>query len=216
MKMDFALLCEGASDEGLVQQIERLCVNAGFDEARGVIPEFHRIDNVGKSIADRLRALSVLEPDIEVVFIHRDSDSRDSAARYTEIEDSLHGLTYHWVGVVPVQELEAWLLTDEEGIRYVSENPKGRVVLDIPSSARVELIASPKEKLWEVLILASELTGRRLEKFKKSLSRRRRMLVERMQENAELEHIPSWIKLKEDVVRLCEEVAANENLKKQE
>lgn len=201
MKMEFALICEGSSDEGLVHQIERLCIDAGFEEARGVIPEFHRIGNVGKAIPDRLKALTLLEPDIEIVFIHRDSDGRDPTQRYIEITESLQDFSdkYKWIGVVPVQELEAWLLTDENGIRYVSENPNGRIALDLPTGAKVELIASPKEKLWDALVKASQLTGRKLDKFKKTLPKRRHMLVERMQENHELDNVPSWLRLCTDI-----------------
>lgn len=206
MKIEFAYICEGTSDEALLSHLEHLCVEAGFDEASGVIPPFDRLPkSIGKTIDARVLALKSLFPTINVVFVHRDSDSNDPTTRYNEIRNGVERVGgFRWIGVVPVRELEAWLLVDEEGIRYVAENPNGKNQIGLPKASLVESIANPKEELWSAIERASQLSGRRLEKLKGTLSKRRRMLVERISHSSEVREIPSWKQLYSDIKRLFE------------
>jgi hypothetical protein len=201
MNIEFAYICEGTSDEALVRHLEHLCVELGFQEASGVIPEFDRLPKaIGKTVEARVAALRLLYPAINVVFVHRDADNVSPNERYDEIRlgvESVGG--YKWVGLVPVRELEAWLLVDEEGIRYVAENPNGTVKLNLPKVSAVEFVADPKELLWNAIEQASELAGRRLEKLKKNRSKKRRMLVERISSSEKIRELPSWKKLYEDI-----------------
>jgi len=61
---------------------------------------------------------------------------------------------------------EAWLLIDESAIREASGNPNGRTPLALPRTRDLEKLPDPKELLYELLRQASELSGRRLAKFK--------------------------------------------------
>lgn len=62
---------------------------------------------------------------------------------------------------------EAWLLIDEQAIRQAADNPNGSVRLKLPTVLTLELLPDPKELLNELLVEASEKTGRRLEKFRR-------------------------------------------------
>src|SRR5205823_12696831 len=130
---------------------------------------------------DKLRRATQLEPTADLYFIHRDADARRSDARRDEIARAAADapLIAKWIAVVPVQETEAWLLLDEAAIRHVAGKPRGRVNLDLPSARQVENVAKPKEKLRAALVDASELAGRRLERFKAEFSRHRKLLLQR-------------------------------------
>jgi hypothetical protein len=60
---------------------------------------------------------------------------------------------------------EAWFLFDENAIRRAAGNPNGRTRLDLPALKNTEKAADPKSMLNQALKDASELTGRRLQKF---------------------------------------------------
>lgn len=195
MKIHFVLICEGSSDAPLVSQLEEVCVICGAEEASGIAPEWERLGTrVSKRVQDRLAAALALEPDANLIFVHRDSDSRDPASRRAEIADAAAalGIAPPVVAVVPVQETEAWLLLDEAAIRQVAENPRGRVALGLPTPSVVERIARPKERLAEVLVAASELSGERLKKFRKKFDAHRRTLLQRLDRNGPVSAVPAW------------------------
>ena len=68
------------------------------------------------------------------------------------------------VPVVPVRMTEAWLLFDENAIRWAASNPNGSDPLPIPMR-EVEDLPDPKDVLHEALRVASGLSGRRRQKF---------------------------------------------------
>ncbi len=196
----FLFVGEGPSDTALVSHLEELCILCGADEAAGVAPDLTSLpQKPSKTVNGQLLAALELEPNADLIFVHRDADSIDPEPRYLDISRAALKLELDGrvVPVVPVQETEAWLLLDEEEIRRASDNPNGREDLDIPSPTRVEAIASPKERLFRALETASELRGRRLAKFKRSLPRRRRLLLERLSPTGLVTQLPAWQRLRE-------------------
>jgi hypothetical protein len=200
MRVYFVLIAEGSSDRGLVRHIETLCIQAGADEASGSAPDFSLI-SVGKSLQDRLQAAIELEPSANLFFLHRDADSRDHEPRHAEIRAAVEAVPGNIasVAVVPVQETEAWLLLDEKAIRQVAANPNGHAPLNLPAPSAVERRAHPKEHLQEALIAASELTGRRLDRFKSQFGSQRRVLLELLSVGGPLEQVNSWTRLRADI-----------------
>jgi hypothetical protein len=200
MRIHFVLVGEGPSDEGLIPHLENLCIELGASEVTGISPDFQRLGKpFRRTTLDRLQAALRLEPTANLLFVHRDADSLDSAARYEEIRDAVDQCRVRkpYVPVVPVQETEAWLLLDEAAIRTVAGHPKGKRPLDLPRPRHVESIADPKEKLKLALIQASELSGRRLERFRRDFPSHRRLLLQRMPSGGALLEIPSWMRLRE-------------------
>lgn len=61
---------------------------------------------------------------------------------------------------------EAWLLFDEGAIRKAAGNPKGQTRLKLPEIAKCEELTDPKRLLREILMNASELSGRRRNSFR--------------------------------------------------
>lgn len=203
MRIRFGLITEGSSDRGLVEHLEALCRRAGATEAQGHAPDLGRLPTpVGKSVAEQANAMMMLEPDIELLFVHRDADDIDDRAARSVIErglSSLSAATPPHVKVVPIQELEAWLLLDETEIRHVAGNPRGKQVLDLPPPHAIEATTRPKERLEHALVTASGLAGQRLARFKKQLSTYRGILLQRLDIDGPVQGLASWQRLVDDV-----------------
>lgn len=200
MKVRFLLVGEGATDLRLVPILRTVCVECGAAEASGIAPDLSRLPTrVGKTVRAQVEAALGLEPDANVVFVHRDADDRSSDRRRAEIGLGVSGVPVPVVPIVPIQETEAWLLLDESAIRYVAGNPKGRSPLDLPRPSQVESTASPKEVLQAALVAASELTGRRLDRFKGNFGQHRALLFDRLDVNGRIQELSAWQSLLADV-----------------
>ena len=212
LRIHFVFVGEGPTDNGLVPHLEALCVRAGASEVSGVVPDFRLLPlHVGHTVHNKAAAALRLEPSANLLFVHRDADSRDPSPRYLEIERelaSISGVPLH-VSVVPVQEVEAWLLLDETPIRRVAENPRGTTPLLIPSSMNVENIASPKEQLMALLTQANGASGRRLRKFREAFPRHRRRLLESLNIDGPLVSVPSWQRLVQDIEEAVRSLSRN-------
>jgi hypothetical protein len=210
MRVRFLLIGEGTSDLALVGHLERCFILAGAREAGGEAPDLARLLRPpGHGVSEKLRAVLELDPVFDAVLIHRDSDSPDPRDREEEIRAAVAEVApgLHYVAVVPVQELEAWLLLDEKEIRRVAENPAGRAPLDLPTAAVVESIAKPKERLEEAIVTASELSGRRLDKLKSRLSEKRTLLIRRLDPISAVAQVPAWQRLQADLRLLVAQLA---------
>jgi hypothetical protein len=192
---------EGPSDEALVERIEELCLRAGADEVAGVAPDLRRHSRKSSTVSEKIAHVLQLEPDANLVFAHRDADTQDPAPRRSEVTEAFRGVGVEQphVAVVPVQMTEAWLLLDEEDIRFVAENPNGNVQINLPSPARVESVTDPKEKLRDALVAASERSGRRLKRFRKRFPQQRRRLIERLDLDGPVSQVSAWQRLCEDI-----------------
>jgi hypothetical protein len=103
----------------------------------------------------------------DILFVHRDAENEGYDFRLKEIETARTQITnqsLRCVPVIPVRMMEAWLFVDELAIRKASGNPNGTIPLDLPADP--ESIADPKTLLHKTLEKASELTARRLKKFR--------------------------------------------------
>ncbi|MEO1341499.1 MAG: hypothetical protein AAFV28_10255, partial [Cyanobacteria bacterium J06635_13] len=103
-----------------------------------------------------------------LLFVHRDAEKELLQVRIAEIECAVKtaGITdCPIVYVIPIRMLEAWLLFDESAIRSAAANPNGKCQLKLPAIKEIENIPDPKSLLFQLLKDASELKGRRLNKF---------------------------------------------------
>lgn len=202
MRIHFVLVREGSSDNSLIPHLESLCIDAGADEVSGTAPDFRRLpDSVGAKVESKIKATLILEPTANLIFVHRDSDVRDPEPRYAEISGAVRaaGCLKPHVAVVPVQETEAWILLDEQTIRLVARKPRGTAALNLPRPNRIESLARPKERLERTLAVASELTGRRLSRFKRDFPVHRGLLLQRLPISGPLEQLDSWVRLRNDL-----------------
>lgn len=213
MRIKFLLLCEGASDRGLVPHLEALCVRAGASEAMGDAPDLSRFNpRPGREIQNKARAALRVAGDLDLLFVHEDADARDPEEVRQRIRERIRGIDGcpPHVCVVPVQELEAWLLTDEAAIRAVAGNRRGRQQLDLPATNRIETIRQPKEHLETVLAHASGEVGSRLQRIKARFPELRAMLLQRLDIDGAVNKLPAWKRLVADVGAAVASLMRNE------
>ena len=103
------------------------------------------------------------------------------------------------IAVVPIQELEAWLLVDEGAIRRVVGRPKGRVDLQIPALVLIEKSSSCKDILRSALLAASETTGRGRDRVRQMFDQHRMLLLERLDTDGPVRSLSAWLRLERDV-----------------
>lgn len=207
----FLFVGEGPFDEHLVTHLRRCCILAGADEAEDVtVPSSRLEDRIGRTVANKLRYALEVEPNVNLIFVHRDADSLDPEPRYEEIREAIQAVGHVpvYVAVVPIQETEAWLLLNEAEIRRVAENPRGTVALDIPSAKQAEGISSPKEHLNELILQASGQTGRRYRKMKQKVRQKCLLLIDGLDPTGPVCEIPSWKRMFSDLKTAVEEINA--------
>ena len=190
----FVLLREGPSDDGLVDVIGQLITRVSGRQADGVA---RRLKG---STTDKLAALASEGPGhLDLVFVHRDADSRDHLPRYQEVTNALAAAHQAGVPVIPVQETEAWLLTDEDTIRAVVGNRRGRGDLGLPALAHIEQTANPKELLRTALVRAAESSGKRLRQVTTSFPTHRSRLLAGLDVDGPVRELPSFRRLVHDI-----------------
>lgn len=191
----FALIREGTSDDGLIPHIRELLIRAGAQSVVGAARQYKG------STRERLRQVLGEPSTPELIFVHRDADAADGAHRHQEIADAAQelGCGGQVVGVVPVQELEAWLLTEESAIRSVVGRPSARSSIGLPSIGRLEATSSPKELLKAACLAASEKSGARRKKEQGQFSVRRGALLERLDIDGAVANLPSWQRFVDDL-----------------
>lgn len=193
------LVAEGPSDSALATHLRALCIEAGADESVCRCPDLGALHPPpGHTLRRMIPAALALHPDTNLLFVHRDADSVDAGPRRQAIDDAVAGVRgapLH-VCVVPVQELEAWLLLDDAAIRRVAGNPPGTTALDLPSPRRVEELARPKEVLDTIIGRAQAEIGKRRRLPTPDVRRR---LVEQLRLDGPIRGAPSFQRLVRDL-----------------
>ena len=180
-----------------------MCVESGASEATGVWFDLRQVPNPpGKSVEDQFGYLvRNADYDYDIVFVHRDADSRDDEHIREVIRRGIESIRAGTVAVpvVPVQALEAWLLVDPVAIRRVVGNPRGGRELELPRASRVEAINDPKAELRRAIDVAAEETGSRRRSLLKRFGNVRRALLEQLDPSGPIAQVPSWNRLVTDV-----------------
>jgi hypothetical protein len=196
MKIRFVLTGEGTSDLRLVEHIQTILIEEGFSEVSGEVPDLGLFTPVvGRSVRDKIQALTKYYPHADVIFVHRDADNVGSAVREQEILDASDGVVAfdRVVPIIPVTMLETWLLADVEAIKIVAGNSGYRGALNcIPPLRRLERARDTKQILLDALCEASGTQGARLGKFKKRFSEMRARLTVDLNPNGPVQELSSY------------------------
>ncbi len=157
-------------------------------------------------LVDRLPRALALYP-CDLLFVHRDAEKGPAEVRHGEIAEALAHLNDPppTIGIVPVRMTEAWLLIDEVAIRRAADNPNGKVGLKLPAVRDLENLPDPKEKMNEVLRVACDLSGRRLEQFKRDEATRRARVADLVQDFSPLLDLMAFQRLQEETHKLLDE-----------
>lgn len=200
-RVTFFLLCEGSSDEPLVEHIETLVARLGVPEVLG-IPR-----SGGGSVSEKLAAIRDEGVAFDFVVVHRDADGRDADARLAEVRDALAQTGLLGCPLVPVQMTEAWLLVDETAIRAAVGRPSGREPLGLPRRASIEAQHDPKAVLKSALVTAAGGTGRRHKQAVRQWSSYRRILLQRLDIDGPVTELASWRQLVDDLTAVVDRLA---------
>jgi hypothetical protein len=123
--------------------------------------DFRRLPRPPRALGDKIATATKLYP-CDLLFVHRDANGSPHEERVLQIRRELAAASSATaVCVVPVRATETWLLFNEEALRSVAGNPKGRVHLDVPPLLSLENLPNPKETLHGLLRIASGLPRRR-------------------------------------------------------
>ncbi len=190
----YTLVGDGTSDRALLPLLRWTLLRTGTPlplDASWADPR--RIAAGGGGLAARLQSALDLYP-CDLLFVHRDAEKQEPEARREEIQAALSSLNAAppALCVVPVRMTEAWLLSDETAIRRAADNPNGSVSLSLPSVRELERLPDPKQRLNELLRVACDLHGRRLDQFKRDESTRRVRVADLIQDFAPLLSLPAF------------------------
>jgi hypothetical protein len=202
MRIRFLLVCEGSSDRGLVPHLEALCVRAGAEEAMGEAPDLSRLPKppgrkTEAKVTEALRHVG----DVNLLFVHEDADARDAEEVRAQIQARISGMKKcpPCVCVVPVREMEAWLLAEEEKIRLVAGNPQGKEDLGLPPLRRIESALDAKKLLQDAFLKASGARGLRLQKTRNRFPELRSRLLYLLDIDGPVKALPAWQVLVDDI-----------------
>jgi hypothetical protein len=193
--VQFVFLREGSSDDGLIDHLQTLLVDAGADEVFGERRVFR-----GKT-EEKLRAFVDEDFHVDVIFVHRDADGAGREARVKEILEAAGAVDGcpRVIPVVPVRCTEAWLLSDEAAIRLVAGKPSATHHIDMPNLALVEGIADPKSTLKDLIGQASDASGGDLARINREFDRNRSVLLGRLDPFGRVVSLDSWAQLVADI-----------------
>lgn len=203
-------VCEGTSDLPLADIVEKLFIEREID-VRLSKPDYALLGKVEKDTESRVRAgIMLLGGAVDLVVVHRDADSAGPNERRNEIARAVSSVcpAVATVPVIPVRMTEAWLLLDEDAIRHVAGNPRGRAALSVPALRRIEAVSDPKHLLQECLVKAADCSGRRRERVVKRFNEHRRQLLQRVDHLGPINELPSWRQLVADVESAAVTLAA--------
>lgn len=191
-KLAFTLLADGSSDAVLMEPIAWLLQQHLSIPIIGTWADLGRLPTPPKDLRSRIVTALDLYP-CDILFVHRDAEGEPHERRVAEIAAASTGLASRSVPVVPVRMQEAWLLIDERALRRAAGNPNGRIEIQMPAIDRLEDIRDPKQMLHELLITASEKTGRRRQKL--NLGRLALRLGELIEDFAPLQRLHAFREL---------------------
>jgi hypothetical protein len=164
----YTLLADGTSDRALMPHLTWLLQQRLPQYAiQAELAELGRLPRRIVGLKERIQATLELYP-CDLLFVHRDAEREPRDARVEEIRRAVSEVTTETpptVCVIPVRMQEAWLLFDEQAIRYAAGNPRGKQPLSLPSLSSVENLSDPKQYLHELLKNANGLGSHRLRRF---------------------------------------------------
>ena len=208
-ELRYTFLSDGSSDQALMPILTWLLRRHGVTWP--IQPEWADLRRLPRqhknlTLTDRIRWSLELYPS-DLLFVHRDAEAIPYQARQREIETALDSsnleVNLPVICVIPIRMQEAWLLFDEQAIRFAAGNPNGRHPIELPSLTRVEALPDPKELLYELLREASGLAGKRRRQLR--VQRLTRRVTEYIDDFSPLRNLSAFRELERDIITLIQE-----------
>ena len=202
-ELAYTLLGDGSSDEVLLRPIGWLLERhlAQDIATRAQWADLRSSRTKPKGLAERIPEAARLYP-CDVLFVHRDGEGEAPEMRRDEIQAAFRQASVPpLICVIPVRMQEAWLLFDEPAIRRAAGNPNGKKRLELPNLRVVESLPDPKLVLRDCLRIASELSGRRLDRFRRDESQAARRVADYIEDFSPLRRLSAFQRLEDDVAQ---------------
>lgn len=210
-ELRFTLIGEGSTDDALMPIIQWLLEHPSL----GLLPDVE-IDArfvsrelfPGEYGLEEHIAATFQDIPSNLIFVHQDADAPTATVHAREINVAIPNARRQVrdlspaIPVVPVREMEAWLLIDEPAIRRVARNPHGRAGLSLPRVHEIESCLAPKAILRDALRAASELPRRRWTRVDRI---RPRDVADEIEDFSPLRQLPAFRAFETDVRRVIAE-----------
>jgi hypothetical protein len=196
--LTFTLVSDGSSDRALIPVLSWLLRQHSTRDFVRQWADLRQLRQPARSLSEKIERALILYP-CDLLFIHRDAEGESRDVRVAEIQGHLvqSAPGHPAVCVVPVRMQEAWLLFNEAVIRLAADNPRGRMLLELPSLERLEDVADPKDLLWKSLVTASGLRPGRRHRFLPAARTHR--VAELIEDFSPLRKLSAFQALEEDV-----------------
>jgi hypothetical protein len=214
-QLRFTLLGEGPEDDALIHILQLVLEQPalGLLPAVDIVPLFAN----PKAFTERLnltgRMVAAAENfPCDLLFVHQDADgptARDRADGIRErAADELNRLPAV-IPVVPVREMQAWLLVDEAAICRAASATHRPGALNLPRVHRIESMMDPKLALRQALERAF---GGSQRQQRKSRAIQPRDVASQIADVSSLRQLPAFQAFEEDVRRVIQEQGWPERL----
>lgn len=180
-QITFSVIADGGTDRTLIPILQwalhRLDPDVDILE-----PDFCKRQGTVAEFIQQYESHSML------IFVHRDAERSSLEERRNEF---INVIRAEVVPVIPVRMTEAWLLIDAYAIARAADRPDA--VVSLPPVRQLENVADPKQLLEDLLMeAAGDLAGRRLTRFKASLTERRVNVASLISDFGALEELPAF------------------------
>jgi hypothetical protein len=144
--LTIGIIVEGPSDAVAFPELIRKCIGDDIEVIARPCNSKSQLISKFLGILEEFRRVKQGMP-VDIALIIRDADNKEPHALVTAMREKYINRTYPFSAtpVIIVQELEAWLLADNQALSHVV----GRSVPDLTEP--LERIAKPKERLQKIL-----------------------------------------------------------------
>ena len=201
--MHYMLISEGKDDRMLLGPIDWLLGQHCSVEYSGDWANPAALEDSSRELSVRLSQVGRFYP-CDLAFVHRDTDTFTYEDRHTEITAALvrSGYGVPVICAIPVRMTEAWFLFDAAAIRRAADKPRSVTQLNLPNHTEAQRRADPKRILEDALVVASELSGRKLDQFKKDIGRRKALVSNHIDDYSSLRAQSAFLKFESDLRRV--------------
>lgn len=148
----YGIVVEGNYDKIALSEIIRKCISNDIEILAYTCASKGPLMNKFKGFLELFNLQHTKQGmTIDKVLVIRDADNKNPVELMEKMGNKIAGRTYRFEVkfVIIVQELETWLLADEEAISRVTQTRSGKTVARVNED--LESIIQPKERLYKLL-----------------------------------------------------------------
>lgn len=212
-QVSYTLVADGSSDRMLMPLLAWTLGQIPALQDCRLVPQFAEpavLRRDTPKLVDKITAVDRQYP-CDLLFVHRDAEGESREKRLEEIHDAMSSFPHlPFVCLVPVRMSEAWLLIDADAIKRAADNPSSQANIDLPRLHELEQLPDPKQVLRKLLVEASELRGRRKDRFQRELAWRCQRVAELIQDFSGLFQLTAYAAFQQEMLQVVEKLLAEQ------